>query len=99
MGTDVLILKTLGNDGQTVARCIHVRIVDLVGVPGEDDLRIGAATRDHRLDLVSFLLANDLLMSNRFNSHRNAGAPLETGRHTMSAIPSKRPLSGDISCI
>ena len=52
MSGDVLTLELLDHIGETVAGGINIRVVDLVRVACEDNLRTFTGTRDNRLDLV-----------------------------------------------
>ena len=52
MGPDALVLEALGDDGQSVARSVHIGVVDLVRIAGEDDLGVGTAPGDDSLDLM-----------------------------------------------
>src|SRR5204862_755683 len=52
MACDGFGLEPLCDRGQAVAGRVDVGIVDLVGVAGQHDLRVGAAAGDDRLDLV-----------------------------------------------
>src|SRR5205823_10243688 len=48
----LLRAESIGGDGEPVRWAVDVRIVDLVGIAGEDDLRPVAGARDDRLYLV-----------------------------------------------
>src|SRR5262245_5863956 len=49
---DALLLEALGNDAQPVGRVIDIRVVDLMRVARQDDLRRLAASGDDRFDFV-----------------------------------------------